>query len=742
MSTNGGSGGCGCGGGCGGGGGVVAATGMSKAAGYVRPLFFAGQLLTEEDLELLGEYVTAKNRLHNRSFLGEGVVCGLEVLCHPCGEGKVLVRPGYALDCCGNDIVVPCEEELDINAMVHRLRVEQLGGWDCGDPCDQPDGKDSATPYETNGKGEEEAERMAVAPGKELDVKKRRTGRRYSLYVRYTEEVADPVAPYATDEPCGDEGCKPSRIREGYEFKLRCPEDPAEPDDFLARARKCYEAVERLRGWGKKKSHWNILGGRIPAALHEYRAAEANFTEADAKAMVSSSAALREFADRAEEEPDPETVRRRLDDLRAVVMASSRFHALPEEERRVALERYENLAEASDEASEAAKLAAEAIAPHVDAAVDDEVERSMARALIAETPRFTDRELILEAREDPRLYLAMEGTPMNVLALQRQEESLMDLKSWLLARLDSADLTDCSLRRDVERINVAQPSNEIRPERLSLASEAGRRLALALYRYAFGCICRNVLPPCRPCDDMDVLLATVEVDECEVVHVCNLERRIPLTGNALDYWLPMDGLRRWLDQTCCEGLRKLAEWEPAKPEKPEQPEQPPPAATPEIYEMTAIMRVEERDKPIFRVSEEERETASVASMLSVAGLPPEHTDRIARTIGDVSALRSVRNLVAAPAAAPAPTPEEAEAEHEKEVADVADVAATAAAEAVERVAERRLEKVELRLKELTEVKRDVTTLRKRSEDLKRRNSDLEKRNRALEKRVEKLSGGG
>ena len=112
------SGGCGCGGsavagatyaatgGCG-----CGCEGGCEACGsdtYVRPRFFAGQLLTEEDLDLLTDYVTAKNRLHNASFFGEGVVCGLEVGCQPCGGGHVLVRPGYALDCCGNDIVVPC----------------------------------------------------------------------------------------------------------------------------------------------------------------------------------------------------------------------------------------------------------------------------------------------------------------------------------------------------------------------------------------------------------------------------------------------------------------------------------------------------------------------------------------------------------------------------------------------------------------------------------------------------------
>jgi hypothetical protein len=66
-----------------------------------RPRFFAGQLLTEDDLNRLEQYVIDKNRLHNRHLFGSGVACGLEVVCSVCntdGErGKVVVRPGYAL---------------------------------------------------------------------------------------------------------------------------------------------------------------------------------------------------------------------------------------------------------------------------------------------------------------------------------------------------------------------------------------------------------------------------------------------------------------------------------------------------------------------------------------------------------------------------------------------------------------------------------------------------------------------
>jgi hypothetical protein len=84
--------------------GCHTSTEQPAATAFVRPRFFAGQLLTEDDLEALSGYVTAKSRLHNRHLFGAGVVCGLQVTCDPCGGGTVRVAPGYALDCCGNDI--------------------------------------------------------------------------------------------------------------------------------------------------------------------------------------------------------------------------------------------------------------------------------------------------------------------------------------------------------------------------------------------------------------------------------------------------------------------------------------------------------------------------------------------------------------------------------------------------------------------------------------------------------------
>jgi len=69
-----------------------------------RNRFFSGKLLTAEDLALDQEYFREKLKRHNRSLHGFGVVFGLEVS----KSGRdVVISPGLAIDCQGNEIVVP-----------------------------------------------------------------------------------------------------------------------------------------------------------------------------------------------------------------------------------------------------------------------------------------------------------------------------------------------------------------------------------------------------------------------------------------------------------------------------------------------------------------------------------------------------------------------------------------------------------------------------------------------------------
>jgi hypothetical protein len=75
---------------------------------FERPRYFAGKLLTVEDLELEQRYHIEKRRLLNRMLQGAGVVSGLGVVGSE--EGKVTVEPGFALDRYGREILV-CESQ-------------------------------------------------------------------------------------------------------------------------------------------------------------------------------------------------------------------------------------------------------------------------------------------------------------------------------------------------------------------------------------------------------------------------------------------------------------------------------------------------------------------------------------------------------------------------------------------------------------------------------------------------------
>jgi len=87
-----------------------------------RPRFFPGQVLTDDDLNRLEQYIIAKDKLHNRYFHGSGVVCGMEVVCDPCSTTNVTVRPGYALSPCGEDIIVCSNASVNVCDLINQCK--------------------------------------------------------------------------------------------------------------------------------------------------------------------------------------------------------------------------------------------------------------------------------------------------------------------------------------------------------------------------------------------------------------------------------------------------------------------------------------------------------------------------------------------------------------------------------------------------------------------------------------------
>jgi hypothetical protein len=132
----------------------------------VRPRFVAGQVLTEVDLMELERYAVAAHRMHNRYLHGWGIVCGLDLVCEDCGDGAV-VRPGYALDPCGRDLVVPTPQHVD----VARLIRDCLDAERAKPVCDPP----------------------TVGPPKGCD-----TDDHWCVTLRYREVPVRPVTPLAS----------------------------------------------------------------------------------------------------------------------------------------------------------------------------------------------------------------------------------------------------------------------------------------------------------------------------------------------------------------------------------------------------------------------------------------------------------------------------------------------------------------------------------------------------------------
>jgi hypothetical protein len=75
----------------------------SETAALKRPRYFDGKLLTAADFELEQQYFREKSKLHNRSLHGFGIVSGLKVAVT---KGQVIVEPGLAVDCEGNELVI------------------------------------------------------------------------------------------------------------------------------------------------------------------------------------------------------------------------------------------------------------------------------------------------------------------------------------------------------------------------------------------------------------------------------------------------------------------------------------------------------------------------------------------------------------------------------------------------------------------------------------------------------------
>lgn len=526
------SGGCGCGssgGNCGCAGSCGCGGTICVDESFKRPRFFAGQLLTEDDLDALTDYVVGKNRLRNRYLFGDGVVCGLSVTCHPCGGEKVTVAPGYALDCCGNDILLPCKEELDVKALVRELKQRRLAGYDCGDPCEKKDG----------------------------------TSRSYGLYVTYTETPDALVAPYSSSDPCGQQQCQPSRICEGYKFELRCDCGTGSRVDVFTRMLACVGDLRSAAAAVAKAQVNQVAAQEMQQGLRYAMAEEpVPFTAKSINAMRDAETKLALLDTQAEENDgralvlNEREVREKAAEYQVLMGALTRFKSQPPETRKALLKKDKEL-EALVEKSKSTlassgpvliKLSAEKVAdPAAKIRIEDNVK-------LAETYAIGEADEASYQTFEARMISV--NSPVSTRQAQRMQFDAGVLKSWLIDRLEgSASLTRCDLYDRAVNVRITQVRDDaagIDGGTVTANKNAVEELVRILIEYFVDCVCLALNPSCGTCEDNSVLLACLTVEDCEVVDICNMSRRFVLSPTAIRYWLPpLTWFGKLAEKGCC-----------------------------------------------------------------------------------------------------------------------------------------------------------------------------------------------
>ena len=114
---------------------------LEPAHGLIeRPRYFPRQLITPVEMTLEQNYFRDKLRRHNRLLHGWGAVCGALVCAIPASNGvremerwKVRVQRGYILGPYGDEIMLDCEQEVDVRTVGKTSDCAPPGG-DASDP--------------------------------------------------------------------------------------------------------------------------------------------------------------------------------------------------------------------------------------------------------------------------------------------------------------------------------------------------------------------------------------------------------------------------------------------------------------------------------------------------------------------------------------------------------------------------------------------------------------------------------
>jgi hypothetical protein len=477
--------GCGCGGGCGGKPApspeaASAPCSGCETAAFVRPRFFAGQLLTDDDLGALLDYTVAKQRFHNARLFGAGVVCGLGVECGPCDSTQIVIEPGYALDCCGNDLVLTCQRTLDLAPMVRDLQARQKGRSDCTDPCPPP------------------------APGQQPP-SEAATAKQYCLYLHYTERSDQPVAAYPVGDDCDAARCEPTRILEGVRFELRCPPPALRGASLQSALEDCQKQLDPGQELERLALSAARIGGQRPVtapAGDPYR--ELRSLQPD---LLEEAISDKPLAERFE---------LRLQMFSTLVPLLSRAKPEKSELRN------------QDAWVEYTNQLATGFAVAQDNAAGTALDRMYAQKLAEQWQAPRDSSKGARAASDGVLW------DKELSRASAQHLKLTASKLEQIGGCFGKVIADCELRDLIERLEPKWNLDD--DEERDKASQQLSEAAEIVRRVLADCACAALNPPCPPCDDLGVLLACFEVEQCKVVRICNSVRQYVLAPANLRYW--------------------------------------------------------------------------------------------------------------------------------------------------------------------------------------------------------------
>jgi hypothetical protein len=190
--------------------------GCCKLTCFERPKYFCGQLLSDGDLTLQETYFREKNKLYHRTLDGFGVVCGLQMRCDGHCKGHITIGDGYAIDCCGNDLVVCEPRSFDVIGELRKKKCLVEVPRDRRRKIDDPNN-----------------------PEEDDCISKQC----FYIGICYAEEPLDFATPYTTECNPAPGPCQPTRIREGVRFEIyeELPVRPNPLDEIEKRIECCFK---------------------------------------------------------------------------------------------------------------------------------------------------------------------------------------------------------------------------------------------------------------------------------------------------------------------------------------------------------------------------------------------------------------------------------------------------------------------------------------------------------------------